>query len=98
MDYIEINGYKSIENVRIDLAPINILIGANGSGKSNFISFFEFLNRLFNRKLNEYVALIGGDNKILHKGKKHTDVISFKMEFDNGVNGYSARFQREDVK
>lgn len=69
MDYIEINGYKSIKNVRIDLAPINILIGANGSGKSNFISFFEFLNRLFNRKLNEYVALIGGDNKILHKGK-----------------------------
>jgi len=93
MDYIEISGYKSIKNTRIDLAPINILIGANGSGKSNFISFFDFLNRLYNRKLNEYVALKGGDNKILHKGKKNTDTISFKMEFDNGQSGYSAKIQ-----
>lgn len=93
MDYIEINGYKSINKVRIDLAPINILIGANGSGKSNFISFFDFLNRLYNRKLNEYIALIGGDNKILHKGKKNTDIISFKMEFANGQNGYVAELQ-----
>ena len=93
MDYIEISGYKSIKKARVDLAPINILIGANGSGKSNFISFFDFLNRLYNRKLNEYIALKGGDNKILHKGKKQTDTISFEMEFGNGQNGYSARLQ-----
>lgn len=90
MDYIEINGYKSIKKARVDLAPINILIGANGSGKSNFISFFDFLNRLYNRKLNEYIALKGGEDKILHKGRKNGDVISFKIEFDNGQNGYSA--------
>ena len=28
MDYIEINGYKSIRKARVDFAPINILIGA----------------------------------------------------------------------
>ena len=93
MDYIEINGYKSIKGARIKLAPVNILIGANGSGKSNFISFFDFLNRLYNRKLNEYIALKGGDDKILHKGKKITDTISFKMEFGNGQNGYSAKLR-----
>lgn len=90
MDYIEIEGYKSIKYARIDFAPINILIGANGSGKSNFVSFFTFLNRLYNRKLNDYVALNGGDNKVLYKGKKITDSISFRLEFDNGKNGYSA--------
>lgn len=93
MDYIEINGYKSIKKARIDLASINILIGANGSGKSNFISFFDFLNRLYSRQLNEYIALKGGDNKILHKGKKTTDTILFKMEFDKGQSGYSATLQ-----
>jgi len=93
MDYIQIKGYKSIKEARIDLAPINILIGANGSGKSNFISFFDFLNRLYNRNLKEYIALKGGENKLLHKGKKITDEISFKMEFDNGVNGYSAKLK-----
>lgn len=90
MDYIEISGYKSIHHERIDLKPINLLIGANGSGKSNFISFFDFLNRLYNRTLNEYIALTGGYNKILHKGQKVTDKIAFKVEFENGLNGYSA--------
>lgn len=90
MDYIEISGYKSIKSERIDLKPINILIGANGSGKSNFISFFDFLNRLYNRNLNDYIALSGGENKILHKGQKITDTISFRVEFENGNNGYSA--------
>jgi len=90
MDYIEISGYKSIYKERIDLKPINLLIGANGSGKSNFISFFEFLNRLYNRNLNEYIALKGGVNKVLHKGQKVTDKIAFKLEFGNGRNGYSA--------
>lgn len=60
MDYIEIKGDKSIKSAKIDLQPINILIGANGSGKSNFISFFELLNKLYNRKLNDYIALAGG--------------------------------------
>lgn len=93
MDYIEISGYKSIKSERIDLLPINLLIGANGCGKSNFISFFDFLNRLYNRNLNEYIALTGGENKILHKGQKVTDSISFKVEFENGNNGYSANLR-----
>ena len=81
MDFIEIKGYKSIKEEKIELQTINILIGANGSGKSNFISFFDFLNRLYNQKLNEYVALNGGANKFLHKGQKITDSIFFKMKF-----------------
>ena len=90
MDYIEISGYKSIKNERVELRPVNILIGANGSGKSNFISFFTFLNRLYHRKLNQYIELTGGANKILHKGIKNTRKIAFKLEFDNGTNGYAA--------
>ena len=68
MDYIEISGYKSIKDLKIQLKPINILIGANGSGKSNFISFFEFLDRLYNKKLQEYVGLKGGIDKFFYKG------------------------------
>ena len=60
MDYIEIKGYKSIKEQKVDFKDINILIGSNGSGKSNFISFFEFLNRLYNRNLQEYISLRGG--------------------------------------
>ena len=67
MDCIEIKGYKSIKNARIELRPINILIGANGSGKSNFLSFIEFLNHLYERKLTKYIDLNGGEDKFWQK-------------------------------
>ena len=93
MDYIEIQGYKSIRNVKLDLAPINILIGANGSGKSNFISFFEFLNKLYEGNLQEYIALKGGQEKILFQGNKITDRIISHIKFNGGINGYSFTLQ-----
>ena len=94
MDYIKISGYKSIKEINLKLKPVNILIGANGSGKSNFISFFELLNRLCDQKLTEYVAIKGGEDKILHKGSKITPEFSFETSFNNGVNGYSASLKK----
>ncbi|MGA2440679.1 MAG: AAA family ATPase, partial [Tepidisphaeraceae bacterium] len=35
---VSIKGYRSIKDVDFDLCPLNILIGANGAGKSNFVS------------------------------------------------------------
>jgi len=89
MDYIKISGFKSIKETHMNLLPVNILIGANGSGKSNFISFFELLNKLYDRKLTEYIALKGGEDKILHKGSKITSCLNFEVSFNNKKNGYS---------
>lgn len=68
MDRIEIKEYKSFKNLTLDLSSINILIGSNGSGKSNFLSFFEFLNCLYEQKLTEYVALNVGLDKYFFQG------------------------------
>lgn len=94
IDYIEINGYKSIKSERIDLKKINVLIGANGSGKSNLLSFFYLLKRLYEKNLNLHVALNGGVEKILHNGPKVTKEISFKLKFGKGINDYSATIMR----
>jgi AAA15 family ATPase/GTPase len=41
---ISIENYKSIQSLKdFELKPINILIGANNSGKSNFLDVFAFL-------------------------------------------------------
>jgi len=87
MDRIEIKGYKSLKDISLELCPINILIGANGSGKSNFLSFFEFLKNIYIRNLQGYVALNGDMDKYLFEGRKVTDEISAYMCF--GKNGYS---------
>jgi predicted ATPase len=88
MQRIKIKGYKSIKDLDLKLNSINILIGANGSGKSNFLSFFEFLKNVHNRTLQEYVSLRGGTDSFLHKGDKVTMEITTKLSFPN-TNGYS---------
>ena len=88
MKKIEIKGYKSIKDLSLGLRPINILIGANGSGKSNFLSFFEFLKNIYNNNLQEYVALRGGTDRFLFEGSKITNEIYAKLSFPN-TNAYS---------
>ena len=84
MDYIDIKGYKSIKELHLELKPINILIGANGAGKSNFISFFGFLKTAYDQLLRVTVAKNGGVDKYLHNGRKNTSEISCELSFEEG--------------
>ena len=95
MNSIEIEGYKSIRKASIDLNPINILIGPNGSGKSNFLSFFEFLNNLYERKLKAYVALRGGVDKMLYQGSKVANTIYARIQFDK--NAYAFELAKSET-
>jgi predicted ATPase len=96
MDYIEIEGYKSIKKLGIELKPVNILIGANGAGKSNFISFFEFLNQLYEQKLKGYVALNGGLERVLFGGRKKSKALASRISFNESVNEYSFKIEPGD--
>lgn len=78
---IEIDGYKSIKHLSIDLLPINILLGGNGVGKSNFISLFTLLRNVYNQNLQNYILTKGGAESLLHFGKKNTSNISIDIYF-----------------
>lgn len=82
IDFIKIEGYKSFKEVEVQLKPINILIGSNGSGKSNFLSFFRLFRAIFSQRLQKYVLDEKADN-ILHFGRKHTKTMYAKMIFTN---------------
>jgi predicted ATPase len=82
LDYITIQGFKSIASIeKLALRPINIVIGANGSGKSNFIGVFDFLHEINKGHLKEYVAVAGGAEKVLHFGSKTTGEIYVHLLF-----------------
>lgn len=84
---ITIQGYKSIRSlVDFKLECINVLIGANGAGKSNFISFFRFVNEIMKQRLEFSVNMAGGADRLLHNGPKETTVIN--GELHNNTNGY----------
>lgn len=78
---ISIEGYKSIKQLEIGLGPVNILLGANGAGKSNFISVFALLRSIYQQQLQWFVAKKGGADRLLYYGKKHTQQISVDIAF-----------------
>jgi predicted ATPase len=90
LDYVTIKGFKSIASVeKLQLKPINVVIGANGSGKSNFIGAFSFLHEIREGRLNEYVRTAGGAEQLLHFGSKASKSIKLKISFEDEVNQYS---------
>src|SRR5665811_385053 len=87
---IQIKGFKSIKDLSLDLSSINILIGANGVGKSNFISFFKLVNQIYEQRLQQYSLTEGTDN-LLYFGRKTTKEIKGIMTF--GDNAYEFYLQ-----
>lgn len=83
VDAIEIEGFKSIARARIELRSLNVLIGANGSGKSNFVSVFEFFLRVGQRGLQQMVSLRGGPERFLRFGRKVTGELKLAAQFGN---------------
>jgi len=80
---ISIENYKSIKKVDIEIKNINILIGSNGAGKSNFISFFKLLNAIIREKLQDAIAQESGANNVFHHGLKVSEYISGSCNFSN---------------
>lgn len=78
-----LHGYKSIAECEIELGRLNVLIGANGAGKSNFIGFFRLINRILGQQLQITVGDAGGPDALLHFGRKKTEELEAELYFGN---------------
>ena len=86
LDSITIRGFKSIRSLdNFSLNRLNILVGANGAGKSNFIELFRIISAMMQPGgLREYVA--GAADTYFYGGPKRTPRIEVRLKF--GLNGY----------
>ncbi len=57
---IKVSNFKSFKNLEIELGVLNVLIGSNASGKSNFIQIFKFLRDITNFGLENAISMQGG--------------------------------------
>lgn len=91
IERIHIKGYKSIKNQEIPLGMINILIGGNGVGKSNFVSVFSLVKNIYEKNLSNYVLRKGGANSFLFFGKRETEYLNLDFYFkqEENQNRYS---------
>lgn len=96
---ISIEGFRSILKIeQLTLRPINILIGANGSGKSNFLRAIQLLKStaLSPSATFEFVARSGGADRLLHFGSKVTKIIKFHIGFSDEKTVFRVHLPRGD--
>lgn len=85
---LTIEGFKSIRKLEdFELRPLNVLIGANGAGKSNFVEFFARMRELARQRLWEAIRTTGGADAYLYLGPKVTKQIAGRIYFAGGY-GY----------
>ncbi len=90
LEQIKVKNFKSIHDQTLRLGRLNIFIGGNGSGKSNLIGVFHFLNRVVAGDLQNYTGEAGGADSILYFGRKQSPSLTVELEFGGEAyaNGY----------
>ena len=93
---IRLKGWKSIRDQSITLNPLTVLIGANGSGKSNLLSFIAMFADIFSSepRMRSYVGVNGTASSLLHYGTRETKSIDIELAFEtsNGELRYATRW------
>jgi len=86
VEAVTVEGYLSIRSARVELRQLNVLIGANGAGKSNFVSAFELLGRILDQDLASYVVTErGGASQLMHEWSRRGRLL---LRLDGASGGY----------
>src|SRR5438034_285343 len=91
LETFSLQGFRSIKQLdNFTLGPITVLVGANGSGKSNLIGFFRLMNEMMLGGLQRFLQDGGGGSNFLHFGPKRTRFLDANLIFrsDSGLNTY----------
>lgn len=78
---LTIKGFKTLQDVELELGKLNVLIGPNGAGKSNFVSYFQMLTEMLDLRFQVWVAKRGGASRLLTLGPNVTSKLSTRIIF-----------------
>ena len=74
LEHVKVDGFRSLINFSITLAlGVNVIVGANGTGKTNFVSFLDFLGEMVGNDLNAAIAVSQGAGSVFSKEKFQSD-------------------------
>jgi predicted ATPase len=91
---VRIRNYKSIEKCDVRLSSLTILVGRNGSGKSNFLDALRFVSDSLKSPIDHALQLRGGIDAVrrISTGHPHNFAISLEVSL---LTGESATYQFE---
>ncbi len=79
---MSVKGFKSIRNLEdFELKQLNILIGGNGAGKSNFVQLFKMLRAMAKQSFAKFILERGTAADFMYNGPQVTDKVNAEFEF-----------------
>jgi predicted ATPase len=83
---IGIQNYRSLRKVSLEPGLLNVFVGPNAAGKSNFIDALRFLCHAAEGGLSKVFADRGGFAEVFWKGETTDNYIEFDLEVDLPLN------------
>jgi predicted ATPase len=85
---LSVSNFKSFNHLEIELGNLNVLVGPNASGKSNFTQVFRFLRDMTTEGLDDAIALQGGTDFFLNAqiGRAEPFTLSVECETEKVVS------------
>ena len=78
---ISLSNFKNFEQIEASLGDINVIVGANASGKSNFIQALKFIQNIRDFGIDNAISLVGGINYLRNFQLKKNKVTSISIHF-----------------
>ena len=79
---IRISNFKSISSEPVLLGNLNVLIGANAAGKSNFVDTLRFVRDVVNHGVSSAVGRRFGWENVLTREKDKSERITAEIFYD----------------
>lgn len=92
IDKLTIKGFKTLQDVELELGKLNVLVGPNGAGKSNLVSYFDMLRRMVEEDLQVWTGQQDGADRVLTFGSKTTPQLESFIQF--GANAFQFALTR----
>ena len=83
---IQVSNFKSFKKLNLELGQFNVVIGANASGKSNFVQIFKFVRDISDSGLDNAISLQGSEY-LTNIGLGHPQTLSLKISLALGAFG-----------
>ncbi|BCW95877.1 MAG: chromosome segregation protein SMC [Fimbriimonadales bacterium] len=71
---LRLRNFRSFRDASVELRPLNILVGANASGKTNLVQAFRFLRDLARHGLEDAVGMQGGAEYLTNLHSREREV------------------------
>ncbi|GAB6098135.1 AAA family ATPase [Halanaerocella petrolearia] len=82
IEKVEVENFKSIEKLDLELNDFCVFIGANSSGKSNIVDIFKFIRDILKNDLKSAINSRFGWENLLTKWKDNSEKINISLSLD----------------